>query len=238
MGNGGLKKAGIVAWISRHPALGDYERRRIIDGNEQAVAEAKKLRLPMDRDFGSFNSPAEMAAAVPETLRTGLFIIRCPHRTEGTIQRKLFATWNQVQEFIENLSGGYEQYRLGLREVTEPIWSGTTVSSSGGQIVRLALWPGRHLAMDAEIVPTSYWGVYSTEAGAPLHFIWSENCSEELKTLMLDSLRYFGPDFIPTRNLFAEFSVMQGNFYRFHGVSFDPYWTETRSIVNPVFTGD
>ena len=234
----GFKKAGIVQWVNGHQGLDPWDQRRIIEDNERSVKNARDLGLPMDRNFGSFDDLAAMAAAVPEEYKSGggLFIIRCPPRTMGDVKRKLFATWDQVVTFVNNLPGGYKQYRLGLREVTNPDWSGTIISSKGGDSVTIELWKGKHLEMDSGSDKTSFQGFYNDSPIHPRHFVWSANCTNEVKGMMLNALRYFAPNLRPTRSLFAEFSLVN-NGYRFHGVSFDSYWTEIQA-KKLVVTGD
>jgi hypothetical protein len=84
MQNKGFKKAGIRQWVSEHPGLSPQERQRIIDDNEFAVENTKRLGLPMDTDFGSFDSVEQMTAAVPEEFRRRfpktLYLVRKLHR--------------------------------------------------------------------------------------------------------------------------------------------------------------
>jgi hypothetical protein len=54
--------------------------------------------------------------------------------------------------------------------------------------------------------------------------------------MMLNALRYIAPDIRPKESFFAEFSVTDKG-YRFHGVSFDPFWTERRDPPK-LITGD
>ena len=224
MENKGFKKAGIRQWVSEHPGLNSQEKQRIIDDNEKAVENTKRLKLPMDIAFGSFDSIEQMTTGVPEEFRNNcLFIIRCPHRSKQIIQRKLFVPWVDVVQFVKDLPEGYEQYRLGLREVSQPVWSGTIVSSKGGDSVLVELWKGKHLEMDDGNKDTSYRGVFNDDPTCHRRFIWSENCTDELKEMMLNALRYFARDLRPKESFSAEFSITTKG-YRFHGVSFDPYW--------------
>ncbi|MBP6858203.1 MAG: hypothetical protein KBC33_00005 [Candidatus Pacebacteria bacterium] len=223
-----MKKPGIREWVSGNNLLSEQEKLRIIEDNEHAVATVRKLKLPMDTDFGSFDDLASMEQAVPQAFKqSGLFIIRCPHRTEQIIHRKLFVPWADVVKFVNELPGGYKLYQLGLREVTLPTWSGTIISSSDGASVIIELWEGKHLLMDDGDERTSYRGVYRADPGSPRHYVWSENCTSTIKETALNALRYFAPNLRPNKSFFAEFSVSEQG-YRFHGVSFDPYWSERR----------
>jgi len=230
MKNQGLAKPGIVQWVSNHSGLSTLARQRIIEDNEQAVANVRWLNLPMDRDFGSFNDLESMSRAIPEECKqNSLFIIRCPLRTGKAVERDLFVTWDGVIQFVDNLPGGYEQYRLGLREVSVPLWSGTIISSMGGESVKIELWQGKHLAMDEGGAATSFRGTYDRAPGNPLVFVWSEGCTNAMKDMMLRALKYFALHLNPRESFIAEFSVTARG-HRFNSVSFDPYWTE-RSVT-------
>lgn len=239
MKNVGFKKPGIRQWVSAHPGLTPSEQQRIIEDNEHAVENTKILGLPMDKDFGSFDDMAAMSVAVPDEYKQEcLFIIRCPHRTKQVIERKLFVPWSEVVRFVENdLPDGYKNYKLGLREVSRPIWSGTIVSSKGGDSVLIELWKGKHLEMDDGDVSTSFRGIFTDDPNHPRRFIWSDNCTDEIKMMALGALRYFAPNLRPDKSFFAEFSITDKG-YRFHGVSFDPFWTERREIKNHEVSGD
>jgi hypothetical protein len=240
MKNVGFKKPGIRQWVSGHPGLNQFERERVIEDNEHAVENTKRLNLPIDRDFGSFDGLESMAAAVPEEYkRDCLFIIRCPHRTKQTIERKLFVPWSEVVRFVEqDLPGGYKQYKLGLREVSQPVWSGTVVSSKGGDSILLELWKGKHLEMDDGDASTSFRGIFNDDPNWPRRFVWSDGCTDEMKDMMLTALRYLAPNLRPDKSLFAEFSIAAEGKYLFHGVSFDPYWTERRPVTKREIDGD
>lgn len=229
MKNVGLAKPGIRQWVSVHPGLTPAERQRIIEDNEHAVDNVRRLGLPMDKDFGSFDDLIAMSAAVPEEYkRDCLFIIRCPHRVKDVIERKLFVPWTEVVEFVEHaLPDGYGRYKLGLREVSRPIWSGTVISSNNGGSVVIESWRGKHLEMDGGDISTSFRGIFGDDPGSPRRFVWSDECTGEIRELMLGALRYLAPDLRPCKSFFAEFSLTDKG-YRFHGITFDSFWTERR----------
>jgi len=238
MENKGLRKPGILQWVSAHPGMSPWERERVIDDNELAVGNARGMDLPMDKNFGSFDDLFAMSAAIPEEYKNGsLFIIRCPHRAEKIIQRKLFVPWDEVVKFIGDLPGGYERYKLGIREVSVPVWSGTIISSKSGDSVLIELWKGKHLEMDDGNASTSFRGIFNDEPSWPRRFVWSDGCTDDMKQMMLGALRYFAPSLRPDKSFYSDFSITE-NGYRFHGVSFDPYWTERRPVAKREIDGD
>jgi hypothetical protein len=224
-----MKKAGIRQWVGSHPGLSAWERERIFRDNEQAVRNLKHFGLPMDRDFGSFDTIAEASKTIPdEHKRNSLFIIRCPLRSGDDIKRALFVPWNEVVRFVEELPGGYEKYTLGIREVTIASWSGTIICSQNGEHVLIELWKGKHLEMDEGGWQSSFRGVYDENPPAPRRFVWSDGCTEEMKRMMLGALSFLSPTCRLNRSMHVEFSVTPKG-YRFHGLSFLPFWTEAGS---------
>ncbi len=218
-----MKKAGILEWLVVIPGLSSHEQQRVAHENERMVKNVKDLGLPMDRDFGSFKDLDAARLAIPAQFRdSSLFIIRCLHRTrQDVVHRKLFVKWVDVENFVAELPGGYQDYWLGLREVSEPDWSGTIVCSRDGAIL-IELWEGKHLQIDLTgSVNTSFRGMYGPMQTS---FRWTENCTVRMKEVMIGALRYVLSDFRRAEPIFVEFSLTDKG-YRFIGASRDPFWT-------------
>ena len=219
----GFEKPGIVEWLVVMSTITNADRQRVAAENNLMVRNVEAERLPMDKDFGSFNTLVQAENAIPlEVRKTSLFIIRCPHRTNHDVQRKLFVSWQELVDFVQNLPGGFQQYRLGIREVSLPIWSGTIVCSKDGRIL-IEIWEGKHLEMDSGNAETSFRGLYDPLG---IHFQWSDNCADEVKSVALGALRFLDRNLRPAEPIFAEFNLTMDGEYRFIGVSRDPFWTE------------
>ncbi|MCC2631028.1 MAG: hypothetical protein K0S38_837 [Candidatus Paceibacter sp.] len=221
-----MKKPGVRDWMRVASWLTLDERERVIKDNEQMVANVKARGLPGEKDFGEFDNLELACKVIPEHVRNvGKFIIRCPHRTDSTIQRKLFVPWSEVEQFVQILPGGYQQYRLGIRQVVEPIWSGTIISSIDSQRIVMELWRGKHLALDdGGNAETSWRGIIDCSLGRP-NITWSNGCTDEMKQAMLCALQYLFPRRYPTESLYVEF-VLTKEGYQFLGLSTDPFWTK------------
>jgi|GEM_PF-6715159 len=221
----GFQKAGVREWLGAIPGISKFTQNRVLRDNERMVRNLRSLGLPMDRDFGSFDTMEEASRAVPAKFKKDcLFIIRCPHRTnKELIERKLFVPWSEVEQFVRDLPGGYEHYELGVREVSKPLWSGNIRCSRTGRI-EIELWKGKHL--DRDVGGTEVVSYYGTHVPPQISFRWSDNCSVEVKDLMIGAFRFISPDLRFREAIFAEFNFTE-NGLRFIGASRDPFWTDS-----------
>ena len=98
------------------------------------------------------------------------------------------------------------------------------------------LWKGQHREMDTGNMKSSFRGTFRDEPGFARRYVWSANCTDDIKEMMLNVVRRFAPNLLPTKSFYSEF-VFTPKGIQFLGVSYDRYWTEIREPAKPI-TGD
>lgn len=174
-----------------------------------AKEERMRMRgLPQLKHYGYFTSVDEMRAKVTPG-ETEKFIIRCMSNKTGDIKRLLDASFDEACEFAETLPGGFNDWKVELKEFVNTKAAGTMIVTPLGK-TDIEVWHGPHYLV------TTYTPKYRAKFDPDdfdMHFVWTspENASDlsEMQNYAIKALRHLFPYLKPKSNepIYAEFGI-------------------------------
>jgi|GEM_PF-3937332 len=229
------RKPDITEWTKKSAEAGlvnkdELERVLINAGTKKSRLE--NSGLPIGVSYGPFDSWSDIEQAVPNNKRDNIqYFIRCvpkdyETRSKLTISRLPNASWLEVKEYYDRLSGGSDKYTIQLFETWQPDYSGGLVINNGRVMVDLE--QGDKFFYKKEDDKSQPVGatmdVSGQESGKfDLHFNYANNPTDEEKQIMLQTVKYLNPQL--DRELFEKLQVYADYFYsREHGFKFVEYW--------------
>ncbi len=227
-----MKKSGIGSWLSQ---LSTREAERVSWDNSRMVDNVRKLNLPMDIDFGTFDDLDQLMLSVPVEFQKSSefrFIFRCESKTNrNDVRRKLFVSFREGVKFFKQLRSQGFSFWCNIREVKVPDFAGTFIINAQKQKMVIELWPGRHLELDNPGERQDQFEVFSGcyNPGSPsfdLHINWSDNSTVGHRTIAVQAVQYLAPQLKLVESVYVEFYWQHTVGTRFIALSEDPFWTK------------
>lgn len=122
--------------------------------NSHKEEEMEKRHLPQLRHYGVFSDIDSLMQVARAQKPESRFIIRCSNKN-GEVRRLIDAGPEEVYEFAKKIEGGFEAWRVELKEFTKTIQAGTLIVNSKGE-VRMEAWYGPHYLNSDESCPKFY----------------------------------------------------------------------------------
>ena len=187
--------------------------------NSHKEEEIRKRGLPQLEHYGFFDNLETLSAAVDSKGEGFKFIIRCSNQS-GEVKRLIDATSSEVVEFAKSLPGGFDEWKVELKEFTETKQSGTLIVSSNGN-VSMEAWFGPHYLnnTDCPKFHASFINKPASEStDLDLSYKWSAPEDEreklpEIQDSMLRVIKTFFPNVKPEegRQIYVEYGVRPDN---------------------------
>ncbi len=213
------------------PMHATVENQEVAAGNtaKHKKERAEAFGLPQLAIWGPSDDFDELRQSIPEEARAReQFVIRCQNKQTGRVERSIGISWQQVEDFVQALPGGKEQYSLRVQEYLKPDLAGTIIANGKGKIV-IEIVRGDAYNIDAGkgIVMTYH---PDTEATIP----WPKELTIEERQAVLSGLEYVTSvtrEDAEHLKIYAEFnwrshhSETEPDRHWFFDVSDDDFWT-------------
>lgn len=182
--------------------------------NSHKEAEMEKRGLPQLEHYGYFGSIEGIENFLQTQDDAQRFIIRCANG-KGDIKRKLNSTKEEVLEYARELPGGFDTWKVELKEFTETKEAGTLIIDSGGNVI-MESWQGPHY-----FVSKGYPKItchYSTGDFIP-RYTWNipngidRHTGKMMQERMLKIIKKFAPSLRPRARepLYLEYGIKPDN---------------------------
>jgi len=208
-----------AASMLRRNIITKSEYDEFISKNNSKEEEMEKLMLTQLKHYGFFNSIEEMQDKLHH--RDGdRFVIRCASKSGQDVKRLVDGSFDDVVKFAKELPGGFDKWKVELKEFIKTIAAGTIIVRPSGETA-IETWEGPHY-MNTEN-PQMYHAFYNPEK-PDISFQWQspgvEEGSEMLKWYAIKALKFIFPHVKPKPNMsvYLEYGVKpNGSIYFIEG---------------------
>lgn len=179
----------------------------IIEGESLKQDRMKEMGLPYLKNYGFFASIEEIKNKI-KLDRNSKFVIRCISKENGRVERLVDINLDECCEFAEKLSGGFEKWKVEIKEAVPTVASGTIVREKDGG-TRIESWHGPHYLSEKN---PKYIATIDPGRGE-IHFDWRAPAGttdlHEMQKYAIDALRYISPNLKPKTNdpIYLEYGV-------------------------------
>ena len=196
--------------------------------NNAKEAAMTALGLPQLLHYGFYASLEEIAEIVPKrAVKNDRLIIRCRNKETGKIKRLLDTLLGGAISFAKKLPGGFEAWKVEVKEFTKTFCAGTIIVESSGKAF-VETWRGSHYRNVIEGVPKLH-GAYDPETNRGFQWKRSGNLhyKSDLQRGAIQALKYVYPHlrFRKDEPIYLEYGIRPNGMVYFIEASTSPLLT-------------